>query len=93
MSFHPAMESLSQEHGGAEELCSSMEETHLGLNPTSANQRMHKLTLVTSPMQNGESNSSLTGVRGALNKICWNFPGGPVANTLCSQFQGHGFDP
>ena len=57
------MEPLSQEHDGAEELCSSTEQTHLGLNLTSANQQMHKLTLVTSLMQNGKSNSSLTGVR------------------------------
>lgn len=67
-SFHPGMELLSQEHGRAEELCTSTE-THMGLNPSSANQRIHKLGRVTSPVQDGKSNSYLTGDRGAFNKI------------------------
>ena len=26
-------------------------------------------------------------------KQYWDFPGGPVVKTLCSQCRGHGFDP
>ena len=68
MPFHPGMELPSQERGGAGELCTSTE-THVGLKPSSANQWMHKLARVTSPVQDGKSNSCLTGDRGAFSKI------------------------
>ena len=28
-----------------------------------------------------------------FNMISWDFPGGPVVKTLCSQCRGPGFDP